>query len=81
MNWNPIVFGLALDIVGFLLIFFFGGFEVGRSGLTLENDKSHKTKPLKIIGAVMVIVGFGLQLWGASIDQGTASINITIPQN
>jgi len=56
--------GLALDIIGFCLVFFFGGFDLGRAALLLEQDKSHKMKPLKILGAILVIIGFSLQLAG-----------------
>lgn len=65
---NPTYFtvtGLALDMVGFFLVFILGGFEVGRAGLLLQSDKSHKIKPLKFIGAAMVVIGFGLQIVGA----------------
>ena len=65
MYWNPTVIGLALDIVGFFLVFVFGGFEVGRALFRLEQDKSKKMKPFKIIGAIMVIAGFCFQMYGA----------------
>ena len=65
MNWNPTIVGLTLDMIGFLLVFVFGGFEVGRSALLLEEDNSHKMKPLKVIGGIMVIAGFRLQIYGA----------------
>jgi uncharacterized membrane protein len=59
--------GLIFDVVGFLLVFIFGGFEIGRSGLLLENDNSEKMKPLKILGSILVILGFVFQLVGAWI--------------
>lgn len=65
MDWNPTVIGLALDIGGFILVFAFGGFEVGRAGFLLESDTSAKMKPFKIIGAIMVVAGFGFQMIGA----------------
>ncbi len=67
MSWNPTAIGLALDIVGFVLVFAFGGFEFGRAAILQESDKSKKMKPFKIIGAIMVIGGFGFQLYGALI--------------
>ena len=65
MFWNPTVIGLALDILGFGLVFSFGGFTFGQSGLLLENDQSGKTKPLRILGAILVITGFAFQIGGA----------------
>lgn len=55
--------GLIFDIVGFKLVFAFGGFDVGRSGLDLEDSKP-KT-PFKWLGAFLVITGFALQICGA----------------
>lgn len=66
MSWNPTVVGLALDILGFGLVFLFGGFTFGQSGLLLENDQSEKTKPLRILGAILVITGFVFQIFGAT---------------
>lgn len=66
MSWNPTVVGLALDILGFVLVFSFGGFTFGQSGLLLENDQSGKTKPLRIFGAILVITGFVFQIYGAA---------------
>lgn len=64
MYLNPTVIGLALDILGFFLVFVFGGFEVGSANLKLQIDKSKKMKPFKIIGAIMVITGFCFQMYG-----------------
>ena len=63
MSWNPTVVGLALDVVGFILVFAFGGFEFGRSVLLLEDSKSKNV--FKFLGAFLIIVGFGLQIVGA----------------
>ena len=63
MSWNPTVVGLALDVVGFILVFAFGGFEFGRSALLLEDSKSKNV--FKFLGAFLIIVGFGLQIVGA----------------
>ena len=57
---------LALDILGFGLVFLFGGFTFGRSALLLENDQSEKTRPLRILGAILVITGFVFQIFGAT---------------
>ena len=65
MSWNPTIAGLVLDMVGFLLVFAFGGFDMGSARLLLQSDNSAKLKPFKIIGATMIIVGFGLQIVGA----------------
>ena len=65
MKQYATIIGLSLDIIGFILVFFLGGFEVGRSALLLESDTTHKWKPLKWIGAVLVILGFAFQIWGA----------------
>ena len=65
MSWNLTMLGLALDVLGFSLIFLFGGFTFGQSGLLLENDQSGKTRPLRILGAILVIIGFVLQFFGA----------------
>ena len=68
MNFNLTVIGLSLDIIGFMIIFFIGGFELGSAGILQESDKSHKTKLFKIIGAILIILGFVLQLCG-SLEQ------------
>jgi hypothetical protein len=60
------VIGLAFDLLGFLLVFAFGGFTVGHSFILNEADESKKTKPFKIIGPILVILGFLLQMIGAS---------------
>ena len=64
MQYNLIVIGLAFDLIGFLIIFLFGGFAFGRSVLLLENDKSDKFKCFKYLGAILVVLGFSLQLIG-----------------
>jgi hypothetical protein len=53
--------GLVLDIVGFLMVFNYGGFEKGRAALLLEEDTAHKYVTHRIVGAVMVVAGFMLQ--------------------
>jgi len=63
VTFNPTVFGLILDIVGFTMVFAFGGFEFGRSVLLLESSKSYPG--LKWTGAVLVIAGFVFQIIGA----------------
>ncbi len=57
------MFGLAMDMVGFLLVFSYGGFDIGRISIVAESSKSHKT--LKLLGAGLIILGFGLQIVGA----------------
>lgn len=64
MQCNLIVIGLVFDILGFLMVFAFGGFNVGRSALLSEESK--KMTLFKIIGAILVILGFLLQLIGAA---------------
>ncbi len=56
MQCNLMVIGLAFDLLGFLLVFAFGDFTVGRSFILNEADESKKTKPFKIIGAILVIL-------------------------
>ena len=63
MYWNPTAIGLFLDILGFLLVFAFGGFNVGIVNLVAEQSKSHIF--VKLLGALLVIVGFTLQIFGA----------------
>lgn len=57
--------GLIFDILGFLIIFCTGGFEIGHSAILLEDDTSDKWRPLKIIAAILVLVGFSLQILGS----------------
>lgn len=61
---EPIVLGLILDVIGFILVFFFGGFHFGRSAFLFEDDRSKEVMPLKILGAILVIVGFVPQIYG-----------------
>ena len=56
MTFNPTVVGLGLDIVGFILVFAFGGFELGRATILMESSKSYPR--LKWLGAIMVVAGF-----------------------
>jgi hypothetical protein len=63
MSWNPTVFGLAMDVVGFLIVFRYGGFSVGRVSIVAEDSKNMKF--LKLLGAALIIAGFGLQIVGA----------------
>lgn len=65
MMWNFTAIGLAMDAVGFILVFVFGGFSIGSATMRLESDRSQETKPFKILGSIMVIAGFGLQMLGA----------------
>ncbi len=56
--------GLVLDIIGFILVFVYGGFDIGRSPALLV-AKVPDRKYLKIIGATLIIAGFALQFWGS----------------
>ena len=64
--WNPTAVGLAFDIVGFLLVFAYGGFNVGVMNWVGEESKSHPV--IKLLGATLVVVGFSLQIFGAIRD-------------
>lgn len=56
--------GLIFDIVGFIIILIFGGFQFGLSVYTADEYKPH-VLPLRIIGSLLVIVGFAFQIFGA----------------
>lgn len=62
--------GLLLDIAGFIVIFIFGGFQFGISQYVGDEHKWY-VLPLRIIGFLLVIVGFVLQIIGA----GQTSLN------
>ena len=64
MSWNPTVVGLWMDVVGFLIVFRYGGFSVGRVSIVAEDNKDMKR--LKLLGAALIIAGFGLQIVGAT---------------
>ncbi len=57
--------GLILDIVGFVIIFIFGGFQFGVSQYVGDEHKGY-VLPLRFVGSIFVIVGFVLQIIGAS---------------
>jgi len=46
------------------MVFVFGGFEMGRAVFLRESDRSKGKRLFKVIGAILVIAGFGLQLYG-----------------
>lgn len=63
MQWTLTAIGLVLDIIGFVLVFIFGGFDMSSKGLAYAAE--HWTsKPIKYFGAFLVITGFCLQLYG-----------------
>jgi len=64
MNWNPTVVGLAMDMVGFLIVFTFGGFDFGRVSIVAESSKTNNF--MKLAGGGLIILGFGLQIVGAT---------------
>lgn len=64
MTFNPTVAGLILDIIGFILVFAFGGFDVGADIVVTNDDNSEEMKPFKLLGAFLVVVGFLLQIYG-----------------
>ena len=51
------------DIIGFVLVFAFGGFNIGVVNIVAEQSKSYVF--LKFLGASLVTVGFALQICGA----------------
>lgn len=57
--------GLILDVVGFIVIFIFGGFQFGVSQYVGDEHKFY-VLPLRVIGSLLVIVGFVLQIIGAA---------------
>lgn len=57
--------GLLCDVVGFIIIFFFGGFQFGIDTVTLGKS-SWYVMPARIIGSVLIIGGFILQIFGAN---------------
>lgn len=56
--------GLALDIVGFIVIFIYGGFQFGVSAY-MEDEYSWYVLPLRFLGSLMVLIGFLFQIIGA----------------
>lgn len=65
LDFNITQLGLSLDILGFVIIFFFGGFSFGLEIVTL-NKESWVVLTAKILGSVLVICGFMLQIIGAA---------------
>lgn len=63
-NPNITQCGLLLDIVGFVIIFVFGGFQFG-VGAYVSDNYSWYVLPMRIIGSVLVLAGFVLQIYGA----------------
>ena len=55
--------GLIFDIIGFLLVFIYGGFNLGESVMAYQDSKDHPY--LKIFGGFLVILGFSLQICGS----------------
>lgn len=58
--------GLLLDIVGFVIVFFFGGFSFGIDFI-VTGKPSPYVLPCKVIGFILIIVGFILQIFGVSL--------------
>lgn len=56
--------GLLLDIFGFLVIFIFGGFQLGVSAY-IGDESNWYVLPLRIAGSIMVIIGFAFQIVGS----------------
>ncbi len=65
INFSAI--GLVLDIIGFAILFIYGGFDIGKPPALLIGGNTPDKKGLKILGATLVIIGFCLQFYG-SID-------------
>jgi hypothetical protein len=57
--------GLFLDILGFVVVFFFGGFSFGIDIVVLKKE-SWVVFAAKVLGSVLVICGFILQIIGAA---------------
>ncbi len=66
MIWTPTAIGLILDIIGFTIVLTVGGFDVGSNNITWSQEQL-LSKPLKYIGAFLIILGFSLQLYGTQI--------------
>jgi len=62
--------GLLLDIVGFVVIFIFGGFQVGISTY-MSDEYSWYALPARILGLLMIVVGFTFQFIGSGRDANT----------
>ena len=56
--------GLLLDIVGFVIVFIFGGFQFGVS-FYISEEHSWYVLPARCVGALLVIIGFSLQFIGS----------------
>lgn len=57
--------GLLMDAVGFLVVFFFGAFSIGVSEV-IASEAKWWVLPMKIVGFGLVVGGFGLQICGAA---------------
>ncbi len=53
-----------MDLVGFLIVFTFGGFDFGRVSIVAESSKTNNF--MKLAGGGLIILGFGLQIVGAT---------------
>jgi len=56
-----VMWGLLLDAVGFVLVFMFGGFNIGSPGKLLIEDNPYEMAKWKLLGMIMVVSGFALQ--------------------
>ncbi|RSD31722.1 hypothetical protein [Vibrio pectenicida] len=56
--------GLLLDAIGFIIVFLFGGFTIGIDMVYAGGVKWY-VWPLRVIGALMIVVGFWLQYLGS----------------
>lgn len=57
--------GLILDILGFLLIFFFGGFTLGLREY-ISSSPTSWALILRLAGCLLVVMGFVFQIIGAT---------------
>ncbi len=65
---NPTAIGLLLDIVGFTIVFFVGGLNFGIRNVTTRRATGY-VLIARIVGFLLIVLGFALQLYGAC-DQG-----------
>ncbi len=57
--------GLLIDVIGFVVIFLFGGFSFGIDIVVLQ-DSEWWVLVCKIVGGSLVVLGFVLQIIGAA---------------
>lgn len=55
--------GLLLDIVGFVVIFIFGGFQFGVR-VYVSDEYGRHVLPARIMGSLTAVAGFALQFIG-----------------